>query len=248
MKRIQRLFPDITSTIFGAAFIVIGIYLILLTAHINAGIGSIFIGIFTIMVMTGGTVDEDVSISAMRSDVDTMDELLDDLGITGDMVQVPPGEVLSEGKTYVPVDEFQELPDIQDDMVIVSSAGGRIGIALTPPGHHLMKLAEKNLETPVDGIEGAREVMGILTHGLGLAKSYSLREEDGNVKVRITHGTYQDHCNSLRENNEAVCTRTGCPLCSAYLTTAAQYLNTPLKLVEFSKEGEHITYEMEEIG
>ncbi len=245
MKRIQRIFPDISSTIFGAAFIAVGLYLILMTAYVNAGLGSIFIGIFTIMVMTGGTVDEETAVSALKSDVDTLDGLLEDLGISGDLVQVPPSDTLREGKSYVPAEDFQGLPDLQDDMVVVSAAGGRVGVSLTPPGLHLMKLAQENLEGPVDGIEGAREVMGILTHGIGLARSYSIREEDGIFKMRITHDGYNDYCDSLRERDERICTRTACPLCSAYIATAAQYIDSPLRVINFGKEDKHVTYEME---
>lgn len=246
MVSIQRFFPDVTSTVFGGAFIALGVYLLTATDHLTPGLGAVFIGIFTMMVMTGKTVDEEVSMAGMKGDADTLDELLEELGIEGAMIQIPSGDLLSAPRTFVPVEDFQGLPDLQDEMVIVTSGGGRAGISLIPPGLHLMELAESSLETPTEGLEGAREVMGVLTHGLGLAKSFSLREDE-KITVRITHGTYGGMCRELREKRENICTRTGCPLCSAYLTAGTQYLKRPLRLVDFKIDGEHVIFEMEEI-
>ncbi len=248
MNPIQRLFPDMTSTVVGVLFIVIGVYLLILTTQITAGFGALFIGIFTLMVMTGKTVDKKVAESAMTADADTLDEVLEDLGIEGDLVQVPSSDILSTPRTYVPVSEFKGLPPLQDEMVIVTSGGGRVGLSLVPPGLHLMERGEEHLEERAEGMEGAREIMGVLTHGLGLAKSFSIRREEGVTKLRITHGNYKDYCDSLRKDRKDICTRTACPLCSAYLTSASQYTKTPLRLVGFNIDEDHITYEMEEVG
>lgn len=224
----------------------IGLYLLISTSHMTIGFGALFIGIFTLMVMTGNTVDKRVAESSMKADADTLDEVLEELGIQGKLVQVPSSDTLSMPRTFVPVSEFKGLPDLQDEMVIVTSGTGRVGLSIIPPGLHLMERGEEHLEEPVQGIEGAREIMGVLTHGLGLARSFSIREEDGIIKVRITHGDYKDYCDSLREERGDICTRTGCPLCSAYLTAASKYTDKSLRLKGFNVDGDHVTYSLED--
>lgn len=240
--------PEYLSKIVGTAFMMLSIYLFLYTEYINIAFGSFFIGIITITILHFKTVEKSTSESMLESSVIPLNDLLEDLDLKGDGVYIPPGQHLSSSRTYIPAGRFKGIPTIYDEMTVITGGAGRTGISLKPVGGPILREAKERMESDLDGsgIEGAREGMGILTHGLSLARSFSFRREDGLVKLRITHNGYNDYCEKLREESSKLCTRTGCPICSAYLTCACEGLSTPLRVVGFEKEDKHIKFTLEE--
>ncbi len=241
--------PEYSSKVIGVIFLSVSIYLFLTTDHINASLAAAFIGIFTILIVHYPTVEEDVAMAGLRSSVLSYHEILEDLDVTEKGVLLPPHENLTESRVYIPAGELEEIPDIYDEMTIVSSGKGKMGISLVPPGRPLLEEAKQKLDYDLEGkgIESGRECMGHLSQGMGLAKSFSLREKEGKIKLRITLGRYDDYCENLRKDSRKICTRTGCPICNAFLTGAAEALSSPLKIERFEKEDEHIKYELEEL-
>jgi len=247
MRRFLR--PEYSSKFIGVIFISISIYLFFFTDHINAALASLFIGIFTLLIVNSPTVEEDVSLASLRSGVLSYHEILEDLEVADKGVHVPPTRDLTESKVYVPAGEIDSLPALYDEITVVSLGKGKVGMSIDPPGLPLLKEAKQRLEYDIEsgGLESGRECMGHLSEGMGLAKSFSIRREDGKVKVRITHGRYFEYCDDLRDISTDICTRTGCPICSSYLTAAAQSLSEPLRVLDFEVEGKHVKYDLEEI-
>lgn len=241
--------PEYISKIIGTVFIILSVYLFMFTEYLNIAFGSLFIGVLTITIMHLKTVEKTTAEGMLRSSVVPLDDLLDDLDLKGHGIFIPPGKQLSSSRTYIPAGEFTGIPNIYDEMTIITGGAGRRGISIEPLGEPLLKDAKERMESDLGGvgIEGAREGMGILTHGLSLAKSFSLRREDDEVKLRITHGDYNEYCEELRDKTADLCTRSGCPICSAYLTCASEGLDTPLRVVEFEKKDKHIKYTLEEV-
>ncbi|MGM0405541.1 MAG: hypothetical protein ACQEQM_05305 [Thermoplasmatota archaeon] len=242
--------PEYFSKVIGTIFIVLSVYLFIFTEFVNIAFGSLFIGIITIVILHFKTVEKSTAESMLKSSVLPLNDLLTDLDLEGNGVYIPPGKNLSSSRTYIPAGDFRGLPNIYDEMTIITGGAGRTGISLKPLGAPILNEAKVRMESELDGvgIEGAREGMGILTHGLSLAKSFSFREEDGLFKLRITHDGYDNYCEELRGYDKKLCTRTGCPICSAYLTCASEGLKTPLRVVEFEKDGKHIKFILEEVS
>ncbi len=242
--------PEYLSKVFGTIFIVLSIYLFISTENMNIAFGSLFIGVITIVILHFKTVEKSTAESMLESSVLPLNDLIGDLDLKGDGVYIPPGKNLSSSRTYIPAGDFKGLPDIYDEMTIITGGVGRTGISLKPLGAPIVSEAKIRMESDLDGvgIEGAREGMGILTHGLSLAKSFSFREDEGQFKLRITHDGYNDYCEGLRKYSTKLCTRTGCPICSAYLTCASEGMKTPLRVVEFEKEDKHIKYTLEDVS
>ncbi len=241
--------PEYLSKVIGSAFIILSVYLFISTEFINTAFGALFIGVVTITIMHFRTVEKSTAESMLESSVLPLNDLLEDLDLNGDGVYVPPGQNLSSSRTYVPAGEFRGVPNIYDEMTIITGGGGRTGISLIPLGKPILHQAKERMESDLDGvgIEGAREGMGILTHGLSLAKSFSLRREDGSIKLRITHNGYNKYCEKLRGRSTKLCTRTGCPICSAYITCASEGLDASLRVVSFEKEDKHVKFTLEEV-
>ncbi len=243
MKPSDLLRPEYSSKIIGVLFISTGIYLLLFTPYRNAGLASLFIGVFTALIVNLRTVEEDTAISELVCSVAPLHSLVSDLNIRGNGVLVPPGGNLRRTRVFVPASkEFRGLPDLYDEMTLVTGDAGRVGVSLEPPGKPLASEAAVRLGTETSGIEGAREMMGMLSHGLGLARSFSVIREDDNIRLRITHGTYGDYCNRLREDSPGICEKTACPLCSAYLTALSESMEKPVRIVSLEKEDEHVKY------
>jgi len=247
MAKHSLLRPEYSSKIIGVIFISISVYLFLFTDHINPALASAFIGIFTLLIVNFPTVEEDVSIASLKSGVLTYHVILDDLEVSSMGIHVPPQGDLTGSRAYIPASESIEIPDLSDEMTIVSLGRGKVGIAVPPPGYPLLEEAKERIGYGLEdkGLESGRECMGHLSEGMGLARSFSFRRDEGNVKLRITHGRYQDYCESLREVSTDICTRTGCPICSAYLTAASESLSSRLKVMDFEVEGKHIKYDLE---
>ncbi len=242
--------PEYSSKIIGMIFIILASYLFLRTSYINAALGAAFIGIFTVLIVHLPTVEKDVSVAGLKSGVLSIHNLLQDLEMAEKGVIVNPHKNLTESRVYVPAGTFEKIPDLYDEMTIVSSGKGRVGVSLVPPGRPLLEEAKEKMEYSIEGkgIEIGRECMGHLSQGMNLAKSFSLRREEENlIKLRITLDRYADYCEDLRDTSEKICTRTGCPICSAYMTAASESLSSSLKIEDFQIEGEHIKYTLEEI-
>ena len=248
MKITKILRPEYISKLIGTVFILIATYLFFYTSYTNAALASAFIGVFTILIVNQPTVDESTAKAGLSSGVKPINELLKDLEVSGKGVAVPPIRNLTESRTYIPAGELKTLPDLYDDMYIVSGGRGNMGVSLVPMGKTLLDEAKSKMEYDIEGegIEASREIMGHLSQGMELAKSFSLREEE-NVKIRITHGKYRGFCENLRSDSEDICTRTGCPICSAYITAAAEGLSKPLKIVKLEKDDKHIKIDLEEV-
>ena len=248
MKFSKILRPEYISKVIGAIFTVAAIYLFFYTSYTNAALASAFIGIFTILIVNEPTVDESTAKAGFTSGVRPINELLKDLELKGKGVAVPPIRNLTESRTYIPAGELKELPDLYDDMSIVSGGRGNMGVSLVPMGKTLLDEAKEKIEYDIEGegIEASREIMGHLSQGMELSKSFSLREEDF-IKLRITHGKYLDYCEKIRQESEDICTRTGCPICSAYITAAAEGLSKPLKIITVKKDKKHIKIVLGEV-
>lgn len=215
----------------------------------NAGLAAAFIGIFTIFIVHIPTVEEDVALAGLKTGILSYHHLLEDLNLSQYGVIVPSHKNLTESRVFVPAGKLESIPDLYDEMSIVSSGKGKVGVSIVPPGEPLLEEAKNKMEYEIEGsdIEGGRECMGYLTQGMGLAKSFSLRKKGKEVKIRITLGRYDDFCEELRKKSTNICTRSGCPICSAYLTGASEAFFVPLKIKNFEKEDNHIKYDLEEI-
>ncbi len=249
MEKHRLLKPEYSSKLIGILFISISLYLFLLTDHINAGLAAAFIGIFTMLIVHYPTVEEDVAVAELKSGILSYHNILEDLDLSNNGVLIPPNDNLTESRVYIPAGKMEYIPDIYDEMTVVSSGRGRTGVSLVPPGQPLLEEAKDRIEYSIEakGIESGRECMGHLSKGMGLAKSFSFRKKDDRVRIRITLDRYENYCENLRESSSNICTRTACPICSAYLTSASEALSSPLKIKGFEKDKNHIKYELEEV-
>jgi len=249
MGKYKLLKPEYSSKLIGVIFISLSIYLFLRTDYTNAGLAAAFIGIFTMLIVHYPTVEEDVAVAGLKSGILSYHKLLDDLDVSNNGVLLPPTNNLTESRVYVPAGKLEGIPDIYDEMTVISSGRGRTGVALVPPGQSLLEEAKDRIEYDIEGkgIQGGRECMGHLSKGMGLAKSFSLRKKENMIRIRITLDRYDDYCENLREDSPNICSRTGCPICSAYLTAASEALSSSLEIKSFEKEKNHIKYELEEV-
>ncbi|MFW6144781.1 MAG: hypothetical protein ACOC55_04345, partial [Candidatus Natronoplasma sp.] len=222
-------------------------YLFFFTPFTNAAIGALFIGIFSFLIIHRPTVEEDTAVAELKSGVLSLHALLEDMDVSEKGVMVHPHKNLTEPRVYIPAGELETVPELYDEMSIVSGGRGRTGVSIIPPGKPLLDEAKDKMEYDMEGngIEAGRECMGYLSQGMELAKSFSFRKEKGAIKIRITLDRYDDYCEEVRGEAKSVCSRTGCPICSSFLTAASESLSEDLKVKSCEKEGKHVKYTLE---
>lgn len=248
MKARDIVKPEYTSKMVGAIFAVMFIYL-LFSGYTNAAFASFFLAVFIPIILHRATVEKDTADSMLKTNVQPLINLIEDLEIEGKGIVIPEGKNLSESKVYVPAGEIDSLPELYDEMTLVTGLSDEMGVSLQAPGKPLVDEAMKRVdyEPSGEGIESSRECMGVLTNGLNLANSYSFREEDEGYKLRITLGGYDDFCEGLRKKKERICTSVGCPICSSYMVCAVKGLEKPLRIEDFEKDDKHIKFTLGEV-
>lgn len=246
MKTSDLLKTEYSSKVVGGFFLVIAIYLFISTEYTNAAIGAFFIGIFALVILHKPTVEEETAISSLECSVRPVVDIVDELELEGPSIAVPTSEYLSEPRTFIPSEDVATVPELYDEIILVPEG---LGISLEPTGLPLVKQAKSRMEYDFtgEGIEASRECMGILTHGLNLAKSFSLNKQEVFYRLRITLGRYWNFCEKMRDKHPNICEKSLCPICSAYITIASEGLGSNLKIVDFDIDDRHIKYILEKV-
>ncbi len=248
MKARELLRPEYSSKFVGAVFAAMFLYL-LFSGYTNAALASLFLAVFVPVILHRATVEKSTAESMLKTNVEPLIDIIEDLEVDGKGVVLPTGKNLSESKTYVPAGEIDRVPELYDEMTLVTGMSDEMGISIQSAGKPLVDEAKKRMDYDPkgEGIESSRECMGVLTNGLNLAKSFSFREEGRSYKLRITLGGYDGFCQGLRNRKERICTSVGCPICSSYMICAVEGLDKPLQIEDLKREDGHIKITLEEV-
>ncbi len=240
--------PEYSSKIAGAVFFIIALLLFLFTQYTTAALGAAFIGLLLVLLIHESTVEEEVAIAGLFSGVSSLNRLLDDLEIDGNAIAVPPGKNLTESRTYIPAGDFNGLPDLYDEMSIVG-VEGKTGISLVPVGLPLLELAKNRMKYDLkdSGMEGVHDCLSHLSIGMEMARSYHLKEENGETRLIINLSKYENCCQKLRKESGDLCRKAVCPICSAFITGISEGSSLPIRIVRFERKENLAEFLLEKI-
>ena len=191
------------------------------------GSGSVFLGIYSIVLSTERYVKAEAFTASFGSEVENLDRIMVGLEIDGKAIYLP-RDYAGSPRVFIPARDGGPLPDVRADPVFVTGSGSSsMGIHMLPLGHSLLTYLEEELEAKVEDLEpSAVAVMlpPLLTQGLGLAASVEIDEVD------LTFTVQSPICSSTCKRGLKACTNVGCPLCSCIAEALSRSLGAPLRL------------------
>lgn len=216
---------------------------------VNLAFGALFVGVFTIFVMTERTLPADIAQRQMMSQVRLTNELVENLNLKGSAAYIPAKYALTREKVLIPAtDNTLSMPIMTDDLVFSLGADrATLGIFLTPPGVDLLDgferdLAVSNKDVGLEAFEGNMQVAKL---GMGLVRDFKVKERDGETILRMEHAAFADSCRTVRALMPDVCRQAGCPICSALLTGIARSTGKIVKIKSVENDTDRIQFHLE---
>jgi len=194
--------------------------------YINLGFGGLFIGLFTVFVLTERALPAEITQRQMLSHARMTTELVSNLNLKGNAAYIPAKFALTKEKVMIPASDGDlALPIMTDDLVFsLGSDRATLGIFLTPSGLDLLDGFERDLQVSNKdvGLEALEGNMQIAKLGLGLVKDFKIKQRGDDTILRIEHSSFYDACKTMRATSPDVCRQVACPICSAFLTGIAR--------------------------
>jgi len=193
---------------------------IIFTSSILAflGLGLTFWGAFFLFIRPVTYVKSSLMDSAILPALVTLDRMLNELNHQGNAIYMPPRQLrgLKEGVLFIPAKKELVIPAIDDtlkEQIFVNP----LGIRLIPLGKGLVDLFEKELATDLARTDLdylLNNLPKLLVEDLEILRDFEMDVNDDLVKVRMTGFVYFNLCSEARKLSN-ICSRVGCPLCSA---------------------------------
>ena len=198
-----------------------------------AGIGVLAVAILLYFFTPSRFVRDDVCDAMALSDVMSLNRVMGSLMIESRGIYIPAAKAGST-RLFVPLSSKDvNVGDIELGPGLFSNKGPVKGLSIIPPGHGLFLYALGIGAAFTDeGLEN--EVRDVLVNGLELVTEAGVKREEGLVVVTLKDLVNKGLCSSVRGEDESVCTRTGCPICSfvACMVATGTGKNTRIKNIE----------------
>lgn len=182
------------------------------------GLGFIFWGTLFLFIRPVTYVKSSLLDSTILPSLITIDRMLMELNYRGNAVYMPPRQLkgLKEGVLFIPAEKELILSAIED-MPQEKTFINPYGLRLIPLGQGLVDLFERELETDLartdlDYLQN--NLPKLLIEDLEILRDFEMNISDDLVKVRMVGSVYSNICSEARKLTN-ICSRIGCPLCSA---------------------------------
>lgn len=200
-----------------------------------SGIGVVTLAILLYFFSPAVQLRAEVSDAMALSSVLSLNRMLTSLLVTSRGIHVPSGQA-GAPKLFLPVsaslDESQ-LAALRPGDAVFDVSGSTKGIMLTPPGRGLLAYAHSiGASFTEEGLEN--EIKDVLENGLEIASRVTVRRNGKQVSVEIKGLACQSLCDAVRREDEGICARTCCPICSFIACMVAEGLDKKV-LVESVK-------------
>jgi hypothetical protein len=245
------------ARIFGIALVVVGVILLLLAydaqtgiddivktndpalqtrlsalenernAYVVASIGTLFIGLFAIAILSEPSLPKTISNSEMVSVAQMAGQTLAGLSLKGNATYLPAKHGLNREKVFVPASgSSADLPvALSEDLTMSPGKDGSMpGIIVEPFGLVLLDEIERELGTSLKGagLETAEGSLQMLKHGLGMMRDFHFKEREGKSVLRVEYSGLLEACRTVRKERPDTCRQLQCVGCACLLSAAAR--------------------------
>ena len=246
-----------TARIFGIALVAVGVILLLLAydaqtgiddivktndpalqtrlsalenernAYVVTSIGTLFIGLFAIAILSEPSLPKIISNSEMVSVAQMANQTLAGLSLKGNATYLPAKHGLNREKVFVPASgSSADLPmALSDDLTMSPGKDGSMpGIIVEPFGLVLLDDIERELGTSLKGagLETAEGSLQMLKHGLGMMRDFHFKEREGKSVLRVEYSGLLEACRTVRKERPDTCRQLQCVGCACLLSAAAR--------------------------
>lgn len=199
----------------------------------SIGLGLTFWGALLLFIRPVRYVKSDLLDATIVSSLATIDRIIEDLNYQGDAVYLPPRHLkeLEQGILFISAQKGTAVPTIDkltQEKVFVNPHG----MCITPLGQGLVNLFEEKLgtnlfKTDLDFLQ--TNLPRLLIDDLELLKDIKINIHSNMVQVRMTRSVYSNLCGEVKKLTN-ICTRLGCPLCSAIACALARVTGRPVTI------------------
>jgi len=164
--------------------------------------------------------------SSTISSLEALDQLITELEYKGKGVYLPPRsfEEIKSGRVFIPKKEMIVIPIKEKETGQHVFVRNPDGLYIIPPGVELANLFEKELGKNFAEVSleyFAENLPKVFIEDLEIAKNCEVSMKKNLVSVKISGVTYDLLCQRLCEKSN-VCSKIGCPFCSAIACAIAR--------------------------
>ncbi len=155
------------------------------TAFVNLGIGSILLGLVLLPMPGRGHVGRDALELTLKPNCAFLSNLVEDLGLRGKPVFIPPCENLPGGGLFIPASDDFSIPlgKLGGGTVLVAGPRSETGLLVSPaPGSDLLDYVDEDLTGK--GVPYAASAVSSALSALGLGRA-EVFEEEGRIDVFV---------------------------------------------------------------
>ena len=210
-----------------------------------AGIGVLVVALLLYFFSPARFVRDDVCDAMAISDVMTLNKVMGSLMIESRGIYTPAAKA-GITRLFIPLSSNAvDISNIEQGPGIFNNKGPVKGLSIIPPGHGLflysMKIGAAFTDEGLDN-----EIRDVLVNGLELAAEASVKREGGLVVVAMRDIVNKGLCSSIRAEDQSVCTRTGCPICSFVACTVATGTGKNTRIKDIQVDGKLVkaTFEL----
>ena len=216
-------------------------------AYLATGIGFLFMGLFTIALLTEPTTPSIVSQSEMISSARMTNETLAALSLVGNASYLPALHGLTKERIFIPATKSTTVPPsaLSDDLVLSPGKDGSTpGILLEPFGLSLLNEIERELGTAFNnaGLEAAEGTLQVLKHWLGMMKDFHFKEREGRTVLRVEYSGLRRACRTVRNEKPDTCRQASCVGCACLLTAAARSTGKRVVVEEVDNREDNVVF------
>jgi len=161
-----------------------------------------------------------------------VDKILSEEACQGKGLHLPPKytEGCKEGMVFIPASNEVAIPSMDEITREKIFSKNSKGIYLLSPGYGLAKLFEKELRVDFSKVDLGylqKNLPRLLVEDLEVVEEFSMDVEGEFVEVRVVGSIYRDLCHEVKKLAN-ICTRMGCPICSAIGCVLAKVTGNPV--------------------
>jgi len=196
-------------------------------AFLMVGIGTLFLGFFTIFVLVERSSPSRLQESHIISSARNWGEVLSGLSLTGNASYLPARHGLTREKVFIPAPANSSIPPValSDDLTMSPGKDGSTpGMIVEPLGLHLLEEIEKELGSTFEDvdIETVEGMLQMIKHGLTLVGDFHIREEEEKITLRVEYKEFLEACRTVRRERPDTCRQIACIGCSCILAALAR--------------------------